>query len=109
MEKNPFIADERSSDITYGVNQKYSLRGIFTIPAGYSFEELPKDIRMVMPDKSITMTRYMQATGNKISYSVVVEFNQPVYAVEDYPEFKEFYKKMVEMLEEQIVIKKTKP
>ena len=109
LENNPFIADERSSDIFFGVNQKFSLRGIFNIPEGYSFEELPKDLRMVMPDKSITMTRYIQATGSKINYSVVIEFNQPFYAVSEYPDFKQFYKQMLEILNEQIVIKKAKP
>ena len=109
LENNPFIDDVRSSDVFFGVNQKFSMRGIFNIPEGYSFEELPKDMRMVMPDKSISMTRYMQANGTKVNYSVVIEFNQPFYAVSDYPEFKQFYKQMLEVLNEQIVIKKTKP
>jgi hypothetical protein len=108
LEKNPFIADERSSDITFGVNQKFSMRGIFTIPEGYVFEELPKNIRLLMPDKSITMNRIMQANGNKVNYSVVIEFTEPFYSIADYPEFREFYKKMYEMLNEQIVIKKAK-
>ncbi len=107
LEKNPFIADERNSDILFGVNQKFALRGLFSIPEGYVFEELPKDVRMVMPDKSIVMTRYIQSVGNKVNYSVVIEFAQPFYPADDYPQFKEFYKRMLDMLNEQIVIKKS--
>jgi hypothetical protein len=108
LEKNPFIADERVSDITFGVNQKYSLSGIFTIPEGYVFEELPKNLRMVTADKDIIMTRVMQATGNKVNYSIVIEFVQPFYVAADYDAFREFNKKMHELLNEQIVIKKAK-
>ena len=58
-----------------------------------------------MQDKSIVMSRMMQVAGNKISYAINIEFNQPIYSVESYPEFKEFYKAMFDLLNEQIVIK----
>jgi len=63
----------------------------------------------MMPDKSIVMSRMMQVTGNKIAYTVTIEFNQPVYSVEAYPEFKEFSNTMFDLLNEQIVIKNIKP
>lgn len=108
LEKNPFIAGERSSDITYGMNQKYTMRGVINIPEGQVFEELPKDIKMVMPDKGIVLTRIMYATGNRVNYSITLEFNKPFFEKEEYPEFREFYKKLQELLSEQIVIKKIK-
>ena len=108
LEKNPFIADERSSDIMFGVNQKVNLGGLISIPAGYTFEELPKNIKLIMPDKSIIMTRAMQLVGNKVNYAVTIEFAKPFYSVEDYPELQAFYKKMFELLNEQIVIRKAK-
>jgi hypothetical protein len=108
LEKNPFIADERSSDVTIGVNQRYAMRGTFTIPEGFAFEELPRNTKMMMPDKSIVMTRFMEANGSKLSYSITIDFNLPVYGVEEYPEFREFYKQLFAMMNEQIVIKKVK-
>lgn len=108
LEKNPFIADERSSDIIFGVNQKFSMRGLIAIPDGYSFEELPKNMRLVMPDKSIVMTRAMQVFGNKVNYSISIEFAKPYYSVDEYPQFQAFYKQMFELLNEQIVVKKPK-
>ena len=109
MENNPFISDERSSDVTFGFNQKYSMRGSFTIPEGFTYEELPKDTKMVMPDKSIVLTRFIQANGNKLSYSISIEFIRPQYSTDEYPDLKEYYKQMFSMLNEPIVVKRAKP
>ena len=108
LEKNPFISDERNSDVTFGYNQKYVTRGVFTIPEGFAFEELPKDTKMVMPDKSIVMTRIMKSTGSILNFSISIEFNRPSYTIDEYPDFKEFYKQLFNILNEQIVIKKVK-
>ncbi len=106
LEKNPFIADNRFSDIFFGYNQKYIVTGHFTIPEGYQFEELPKNIRMIMPDTSVTFSRMMAANDQEISVRMQLEIKKPIYSVEEYPYFQEFYKKLFEMLNEQIVFKK---
>ena len=46
------------------------------------------------------------AQGNTINTRIVVEFKRPFYTPEEYPDLKEFYKKMYALLDEQIVIKK---
>jgi hypothetical protein len=106
LEKNPFLADSRFSDIFFGANQKYSLIGSFNIPEGYAFEELPKNTRMIMPDTGIVFTRLAGVTENTLSVRVTLEFRKPYYMLEEYPEFKEFYKKLYGLLTEQFVIKK---
>jgi hypothetical protein len=110
MDKNPFIADERRSDVFFGVNQSYSITGLFSIPEGFSFEELPKNMRMIMPDTSIVFSRLMQAVdNNKLQFRISMEFNRPIFTTAEYPDFREFYKKMFMMLNEQIVVKKARP
>lgn len=106
LEKNPFIADTRFSDVFFGTNQQYSIVGTFTIPAGYSFETLPKNMRMIMPDTSISITRQMATKDNVISVRINLDFKRPFYSVEEYPDFKEFYKQLFALLSEQIVFKK---
>lgn len=106
LQTNPFIADNRYSDVFFGTNQSISIVGNFNIPAGYQFEELPKNIRFSLPDKSLTVTRVMAATGNVLNTRVTMEFKRPFYTPEEYPDLKEFYKKMFSLLDEQIVIKK---
>ncbi len=108
LEKNPFIADERQTDIDFGYNQAYILVGKIYIPDDYEFEELPKNIRMIMPDTSIILQRMMQVADNSVDLRVTVNFKKPFYPATMYPEFQEFYKKLYAALNEQVVIKKKK-
>lgn len=106
LEKNPFIADTRFSDVFFGTNQQYSIVGTFTIPTEYSFETLPKNLRMIMPDTSISISRQMFSKNNMLSVRINLDFKKPIYRVEEYPDFKEFYKQLFALLSEQIVFRK---
>ena len=106
LEKNPFVADARFSDVFFGVNQAYTIIGNFTIPQDYTFEELPRNIKMVMPDTSISITRISNTSGNVVSIRINLEFKKAFYSTEEYPDFREFYKKLFELLNEQYVIRK---
>jgi hypothetical protein len=108
LEKNPFIADERGTNIDFGYKRSFQIVGKVFIPAGYEFEELPKNIKMIMPDTSIVLQRIMQADSNSVDLRIKVDFEKPVYAANDYPLFKEFYKKLFATLNEQVVIRKKK-
>ncbi len=106
LEKNPFISETRFSDVFYGMNQSYSVIGTYFIPEGYVAEGLPKNMKLVMPDKSITVTRTTQADDISIYVNLSIEFAQPFYPNSQYAEFREFYKKLDDLLNEQFVIKK---
>ena len=106
LEKNPFTADRRFSDIFFGANQNYTIAESFFIPDGYAFDELPKNIKMIMPDTSIVFTRLISAQDDLLNMRITLEFRKPVFAASEYEPFREFYKKLFGMLNEQIVIKK---
>ena len=106
LEKNPFVADSRFSDVFFGVNQSYNIVANITIPENYAFETLPKNMKMIMPDTSITIIRRLAVEGNQISVRVGLEFKKPFFTVQEYPDFKEFYKQLFAVLSEQITIKK---
>ena len=106
LEKNLFVADERISDVFFGVLQNHTLIANIAIPDGFVFEELPKNVKMIMPDTSIVITRIAQADAERLSMRIVLEFKKPFYTAQEYIDFKEFYKKLFDMLNEQFVIKK---
>ncbi|WP_462218801.1 DUF3857 domain-containing protein, partial [Ferruginibacter sp.] len=106
LDKNPFIADERFSDIFFGANQHYTIAGNFQIPENCQFEPLPKNIKLMMPDTSIVFLRTAVVNENILSIRYVIEFKQPFYSYQDYDYFKEFYKKLFDLLNEQFVFKK---
>ena len=108
LDQNPFIADERHTDIDFGYEQSFTLVGKVYIPTGCEFEGLPKDIELIMPDTSIVLNRAMQADSSSVDFTITIDFLKPVYAVTDYPSLKEFYKKLYDVLNEHVVIKKKK-
>ncbi|HEU5365136.1 MAG TPA: hypothetical protein VFU62_06370 [Hanamia sp.] len=108
MEKNPFIADERKTDIDFNYPQSYTIIGKVTLPDDYEFDELPKSIKMLMADSSIIFQRLIQAGNGSIDFRISLDFLQSFYSVNAYPLLQEFYKKLFSTLNEQIVIKKKK-
>ena len=106
LEKNPFISEERHSDIDFGVLQDYMLYGNFTIPDGYRFEELPPNVSMIMPDTSIMVNRYLQAEDNLLNVRITVSFKRSYYLAADYGDFAAFYKKMMGLLNEPVLFRK---
>ena len=107
-EKNPFIADSRFSDVFFGCNQNLMILGNFVIPDGYEFEALPKNIKMIMPDTSISIVRRTQLQGNMLLTQIQLNFQKPYYPASQYDELHEFYKQLFDLLNEQFVIRKKK-
>jgi hypothetical protein len=105
---NPFVADNRYSDVFFGSNQSYLLLGNITLPEGYELEELPKNMKMIMPDTSISILRASQFANNTLLTKIQLEFKKPYFPVDVYPELQEFYKHLYAMLNEQFVIRKKK-
>jgi hypothetical protein len=106
LEKNPFIADKRSTDIEFNYPKSYTIIGKIAIPKGYEFEELPKNIKMIMPDTSIVLQRLIQPGDGAIDFRITLDFKRSYYTADSYPMFHEFYKQLFNTLNEQIVIKK---
>ena len=109
LERNPFIADQRFSDVDFGYAQRYSITGSLQLPDGFAFDTLPKNIRMVMPDTSIVLERLMQVDEGVLSYRINLEIKRPVYMAAEYPDFHEFYKKLFATLNDPVVIQKKNP
>jgi hypothetical protein len=108
LEKNPFVSDERYSDVFFGYNQSYVITGSFQIPQGYQFSELPKNVRMIMPDTSISISRVSQVTDNVLELRIQLDFKSPVYGADQYPYLHEFYQRLFDLLNEQYVYGKKK-
>jgi hypothetical protein len=106
LEKNPFIAEERNTDIFYSANQKYDITAAIFLPDGYVMEGLPKNLRMRMPDTSIVFTRQSAFNNGLLNISYQLEFRSPVFSKDIYPEFREFYKKLFDLMNEKFVFRK---
>ncbi|AXY73284.1 DUF3857 domain-containing protein [Paraflavitalea soli] len=108
FEANPFIATNRFSDINFGYRQSISFSTYIDVPEGYVADALPKSLQLVNADKTVVFIRELfdDAANKKVLARVRVEFKKSLYGVDEYGEMKEFYKKMFDMVNEQIVFKK---
>ena len=105
--KNPFVAEKRQTDIDFGFSQKYEMNGSLQFPPGYELEELPKNVKMILPDSSISFRRTIQNAEGFISFWISLEINRPQFTVEEYDGVKEIYKRIYDFLSEQLVFKKS--
>ncbi|MDP9080342.1 MAG: DUF3857 domain-containing protein [Bacteroidota bacterium] len=106
LNTNPFLSETRQSTIDFGNLNAWSIRSIYKTPPGYKIESLPHGVSMIMPDTSIEFKRMVVTDGNTISIHYYIDFKRAEFAADQYPEIRDFYKKMYEMLNEQIVLKK---
>jgi len=104
--KNPFISDIRFTNVDYGCLQSHTVTETIELPASLKIESLPKNIRMIMPDTSITLTRLLEVRENLIMVRYSILTTRSVFTADEYEYVKGFYKKMAEIMNEQVVLRK---
>jgi hypothetical protein len=68
-------------------------------------ESIPKNIKLVTPDNSMIAYREVKTSDNIIEVNVRVEINKSEYDADVYDMVKSFYGKLVEALNEPILLK----
>ncbi len=104
--KNPFVQDERKMPIYFGypLVKKYFIN--IEIPDGYEVESMPKGINLSTDDGSLVFKYAMKRNENKIHIVVQSESKNAAVSAGVYPMLKDFYKKIVDVQQEKIVLKK---
>ncbi len=106
LESNPFLAENRTTDIDFGYMNIYSITGNYKIPAGYKVDALPKSTRMEMSDQTISFKRLVVENEGTITVRYSIIFHKSIFFKENYEELRAFYKKMYELIDEQVILKK---
>jgi hypothetical protein len=106
LHTNPFLNENRFSDIDFGYRSYYSINGIYKIPTGFKTDAMPKSVSMAMPDGSIVFKRMVAEQAGSIMVRYIIDYKKSIFFKENYGELHDFFKKMHEMLNEQIVLKK---
>lgn len=105
LEKNPFISDNRFTNIDFGCKYLTSAHENFEIPSNLKPDELPKNTQLIMPDKSISFSRQISYdNNNSITVDLFFKIDKTVFTPEEYPYLKEYYKKLNDLLNEQILL-----
>jgi len=108
FEKNPFIVNNRFSNVNFGYKRTVSTNFFISLPKNYRVDALPTPIRMTTPDNDIVFNR--SVAYDKESHSLVCmlvfDFRKSLYSLDEYALLKEVYKKMFDYLKEPVVLKK---
>ncbi|WP_462220453.1 DUF3857 domain-containing protein [Ferruginibacter sp.] len=108
FDKNPFLSDNRFSNINFGYRRTINLNSVIEIPSNYSVDEMPESVTIETPSKDIVFSRQItfNKNNNTIYCNLKFEFTKSYYESGFYPTLKEAYKKLFNFLKEQIVLKK---
>lgn len=105
LDKNPFVADYRFTDIDFGTKYTYVLEGTFTIADQFAVDALPKNISLRTADKMLMVTREITKNNNIIQVKMKIDISQSRYSSDDYSIVKDFFSKMIDVMNEPIVLK----
>lgn len=104
--KNPFKSAVRNYPIEMPYQTQESVVVNMEVPKGYKVDEVPKSVRMLLPD-SLGMFEYIvQVDPDVILIQCKILINQANFNAADYDMLREFYGLIVKKQAEQIVFKK---
>jgi hypothetical protein len=104
--ENPFKADERLYNVDFGAatDEYFSIN--ITIPEGYKLEELPKAMRISMPENSMRYEYLTALNGTTLTINTKLIVKKTIFNAEEYALLKELYAKMIGKMGEQVVLTK---
>ena len=106
MNENPFKLEKREYPVDYACGMREAYMFVFTIPDGYSVEELPQSTAFALPNKSGVFRYNVNAVGNKINFMADFRISKSLFTQVEYPVLKQFYDQVVAKCSEQVVLKK---
>ena len=103
---NPLTHEKREYPVDFGCPIKDSYIFVVEIPEGYSVESLPQNVALALPDNGGTFKFSVSQVGNKIAVNCLFNLTKTFYLIDEYPDLREFYARMVAKQAEKIVLKK---
>ncbi len=106
-EKNPFTAMNRKFPVDFGTLIEENFIATYTIPQDYIVEEIPKSVKVTLPDDGGRFTYIISASEEgKLTIASKILLKKTMYFAEEYEVLRKFYDQIVQKHAEQIVLKK---
>jgi hypothetical protein len=106
--KNPFTATERFTNVNFGYPYNITVQANFHLPEKSKIDNLPADKTLTSTDKMISLSRTMRIENNSLSVNIVFIQNTTLVPYDQYDNLKYFYKVMIELLNDPILVKITR-
>lgn len=106
LKSNPFINPNRTYPVDIAYLREENFSGSYKLPEGYVVDEMPKSIRIAMPNDAARFTYIVSEVNGILNVSCRVHLKKTFFAVEEYGTLREFYSQIVAKQAEKIVLKK---
>ena len=102
--ENPLRLPERTFpvDLAYPRQQVYTF--VLKLPEGYVVQEMPRNVRILMPEGGGVYQRLIQLQGDALSVQSQFVIKQSVFEPELYEQLRSFYEQVVAAEAEQVVL-----
>jgi hypothetical protein len=107
-DENPFKNPTRNFPVDLASPIEEYIVGSYAIPEGYVVEELPKSVKVSLPDDGGKFTFIVSKSedGSKIGITSKINIKKTVFFTDEYELIKNFFDQIVQKHAEQIVLKK---
>ena len=105
FKENPLKQQTREWPVEFDsrFNENYLIN--LELPQGFVPAELPKNVRIALPDRSFEFTRLVSVSEGRLTVSVKFINRREVYPSELYPALRDFMSKVVAAMQEEIILK----
>jgi hypothetical protein len=108
FEKNPFLSDKRFSKVNFGYPNLITVQIAIAIPESFAIDQLPAKVEKLNSNQTMLFARELQYSKltKMLTGRIKIETAQTTFALDQYSGLKEFFKEMVDALNEPVVLKK---
>ena len=104
--ENPFKADQRVYPVDFTTSRESTQIFNLDIPAGYSIAQIPKNVKMSLPENSASFQMISSVNENQVQVMFKLNINKPVFYQPEYQNLKLFFDELVKKQSEMLIIKK---
>jgi len=104
--ENPFKAEQRVYPVDFTTSIEKNQLFTLELPVGYSIEQLPKNVKMSLPENTASFQMLSSVTENKVQVLFKLFINKPVFYQAEYQNLKLFFDELVKKQSEMLIIKK---
>lgn len=103
--ENPFVTQYRFTDIDFATRYDGVIAASIRLPSSLTVETLPKNKKMVTPDRSLSVSRFVQQTDDRIEIRLNIAINRERFLADEYEMVKAFFNEMIDFVNEPLLLK----
>jgi hypothetical protein len=105
--ENPFKTDNRQFPVDFGYGQDKMVSVKIKIPEGYTVSELPKPMKVALPNGAGNAQVITQVANNELNVLYRLQIKKAVFSPDEYSYLQELYNQIIKKHSESVILKPT--